>query len=83
MRENETDYGPYFLADRIHSRAAFVAELLRFYPNAPTAHDLLGMWTIMEDIATDAKQVMQAIDPAKVILDRARVEKNHGGVSHA
>jgi len=68
MHEQNTKTEPYFLADRIHARAAFVAELLKFYPHTPTETDLMGMWAIMEDIAGDAKKVMQALDPANAIM---------------
>lgn len=65
MPEPNTDSEPYFLADRIYDRAAFVAELLKFYPNVPSEQDMNGMWTILGDIAADAKKLMLAIDPAK------------------
>jgi hypothetical protein len=72
MHEQNTNTEPYFLADRIHARAAFVAELLKFYPLTPTEMDLMGMWSIMEDIAGDAKKVMQALDPANAIMDKGQ-----------
>ena len=74
MPEPNTDYEPYFLADRIYDRAAFVAELLKFYPNVPSEQDMNGMWTILGDIAADAKKLMLAIDPAKAIIAKAKAE---------
>ena len=65
MPEVNTDHEPYFLADKIYARASFTAELLKFYPHAPTELDMTAMWAVLEDIAADAKKAMQAIDPAK------------------
>ena len=83
MAEINTDYEPYFLADRIHDRAIFVAELLKFYPNVPTEQAMNGMWAILEDIAADAKKVMQAIDPANALVSKRQDVITGQEVDHA
>lgn len=72
MPEVNTDHEPYFLADKIYARASFTAELLKFYPHAPTELDMTAMWALLEDIAADAKKVMQALDPAKALAAEAQ-----------
>lgn len=62
MPKLDTNRDPYFLADRIHARATFTAEMLKFYPNALTEVDATAMWSILEDMAADAKKVMDAVD---------------------
>lgn len=62
MPKLDTYRDPYFLADRIHARASFTAEMLKFYPNAMTELDATAVWSILEDIAADAKKVMEAVD---------------------
>jgi len=61
---NEQTPTPYNLVDRIHDRATFVAELLKFYPHTPTEKDLTGMWAILADIAADAKRALELLDVA-------------------
>ena len=83
MAEISTNYEPYFLADRIHDRAVFVAELLKFYPGAPTEQAMKGMWSILEDIAADAKKVMQTIDPANALRGEGQDSEAAQEVRHA
>lgn len=52
----------YFLADKIHARASFTAAMLKFYPNAMTELDATAVWAILEDIAADAKGLMEIVD---------------------
>ena len=62
MPKPDTNRDPYFLADKIHARASFTAEMLKFYPNALTELDATAVWSILEDIAADAKRLMETVD---------------------
>jgi len=62
MPKLDTSRDPYFLADKIHARASFTAEMLKFYPNALTELDATAVWSILEDIAADAKRLMETVD---------------------
>jgi len=74
MPKLDTSRDPYFLADKIHARASFTAEMLKFYPNALTELDATAVWSILEDIAADAKKLMLAIDPANAIIAKAKAK---------
>jgi len=76
---SDTKPDVFSLADRIHARAAFVAELLEFYPHAPTETDLMGMWVIMRDIAADAKLTMRLLSQ---VADRDQAGGVQGKPEH-
>ena len=61
MPKLDTSRDPYFVAGKIHARASFTAEMLKFYPNAMTELDATAVWAILEDIAADAKGVMEIV----------------------
>ncbi len=60
--KNDICRDPYFLADKVHARESFTAEMLKFYPNALTELDATAVWFILEDIVADAKRLMETVD---------------------
>jgi hypothetical protein len=83
MPKLDTSRDPYFLADRIHARASFTAEMLKFYPNAMTEVDATAVWTILEDIAADAKKLMEVVAETEAPTAGSQKAAPCGEVAHA